>query len=193
MRKALMLQVIRLLNFAPISVASLCFGFILLAHSTDSVADDCDWSKTQMNTYLAGCAGVDGCQLKDRYQHIIVQQCGPNTNAAPAVQDSATQGFSSNTGTSGSTLSYTPSTSTSGEKPVDRDDYTGQSCVYFTKPAVEVKDGVVRHNTYANDAMVCYKDTLYRCVGGKWRKLRDCPGSIGYQKLQAEVLEGSEN
>jgi hypothetical protein len=175
---------------ASITVASLCCGFLLLAHSADSVADDCDWSKTQMNTYIAGCAGVDGCQLKDRYQQIVAQQCGSNANAAPA---STPQASSSNTGTPAATLSYTPSTSASSQKPADRDDYTGQSCVYFTKPAIEVSDGVVRHNTYANDAMVCYKHVLYTCVSGKWRKLRDCPGSLGYRKLQAEVLEESDN
>jgi hypothetical protein len=186
---------VRLPARLPKTVAYLCSGYLLLAFASDSVADDCEFSKTQMNTYLTQCAGVDRCQLKERYQQIVVQQCGPSEKAAPAAQaDSGSQQSSaSNNSSPGSTLSYTPSTSTSGEKPADRDDYTGQSCVFFTKPAVEVKDGVVRHNTYANDAMVCYKDALYKCVGGKWQRQRDCPGSIGYKRLQAEVVEGSDN
>lgn len=181
--------------------AVMCIGLILCL-TTPCHADDCSWSKEQMNNYLAQCAGYDRCALRDRYTQIISEKCGQSTTASNS-SPAPTQPHSNsspvptqpqqNGGPQTSATSFAPSASASGQKPADRDDYTAQPCVYFTRPAVEVRDGVVRHNTYANNAKVCYRDSLYMCVAGIWQRMRDCPGSLGYQKLQAEVLESSDN
>jgi hypothetical protein len=176
--------------------ATMCAG-LLMCFTSPCHADDCAWSKEQMNNYLAQCAGYDQCALRNRYAQIINEKCGQNASAsnsasAPAQSRAPVQP-QQNGSSQSSAMSFAPSASASGEKPADRDDYTGQPCVYFTRPAVEIKDGVIRHNTYANDAKVCYKDSLYMCVSGKWQRMRDCPGSLAYQKLQAEVLESSNN
>lgn len=166
--------------------AEILLTVCLMIVSQASQADpDCDWNMQQLDRYNQMCSSNDGCVSRERMKSIVDQSCGIQGNQKTA------NAASSNNDDEGpkSTMTYSSSSSASNAKPEDKEDYTGEPCVYFTRPAVEVADGVVRHNTYANGAKVCYKDSLYECTTGKWEKLRDCPSGIGWEKVHAEKLE----
>jgi len=66
-------------------------------------------------------------------------------------------------------------------------DFTGQSCAYFTRPAVEA-DGA-RLNYYAKGSCVVYGDTAYECDdNGRW--LRKGPAHV-FRCQRAEDIEGT--
>ena len=89
------------------------------------------------------CSSNDGCVSRERMKSIVAQSCG-----IQGIQKTANTA-SSNSDDEGpkSTKTYSSSSNASNAKPEDKEDYTGEPCVYFARSAVEVADGVVRHNT----------------------------------------------
>lgn len=65
-------------------------------------------------------------------------------------------------------------------------DYSGQSCAYFTRPAVEVE---VRLNYYAKGSCVSYGNSAYEC-GDDGRWLRKGPAAV-FKCITAEEAETS--
>jgi TolA-binding protein len=65
-------------------------------------------------------------------------------------------------------------------------DHTGESCEYFTKPAVE--DGA-RMNYYADGSFVAYGTTMYKCVARRWVKQGPTWTFSNANEMQADHLE----
>jgi hypothetical protein len=172
-------------------VAAITLLFVLGSWVKLSFADDCEWNKEQLNNYNAVCSTVDGCGSRDTMVAIVKKSCGQANGNSPSQQQGSTRSKSQDQPNNDkpTSVGFSSSSSASNSKPTDRDDYSGQSCVFFTRPAVEVVDGVVRQNAYADGAKVCYKEVLYVCEKSKWQRLRDCPASVGSEKMKAEEIE----
>lgn len=154
-----------------------------------ALASDCEWSRQKLRGYEATCAQADGCRHKAMMASAVAKACGGTPDGS--TLDPNEPGNDGGQGSPGSASSNPGDRSPSDKPPAIRDNYAGESCVFFTRPTWEREGGVTRRNKYANGAHVCFQGKLYECKDGRWSSPRNCPTSIDAWKYQAERIEGT--
>jgi hypothetical protein len=144
--------------------------------SSHARADNCQYSKNTYDQYMASCAQHDGCAYAQQMQKIVQDTCGPDS-ADGGSRSAASQA-------TGGDQPDGPASSVSGQrkppppKPADQD-YTGESCRYFTGASGVESDGAVtRLNYYAEGARVCHGDRVYVCEKSRWKSYGPCPAGV---------------
>lgn len=68
-------------------------------------------------------------------------------------------------------------------------DYTGQACIYFTRPYEEWVDGVRHINRYSDGEWVCNADVMYACAVGAWQNMGNCKQYSLWETRLSTTLE----
>ena len=158
--------------------------------SSPAQADDCRWAQRKLENYQAACSAIDGCRHRTQMTASVAAQCGHTTDRASAPSDGEGNDGGGDPGAGSGTLG--PRDPSAYEKPPELEDYTGESCVYFTRPTWERDNGVLRRNKYADGSNVCYRNKLYECVKGRWSRPRPCPSSVDARRYDAHRIEGTQ-
>lgn len=67
--------------------------------------------------------------------------------------------------------------------------YIGQACVFFTRPAQEVVNGVSYNNVYGEGSWVCHEGNMYACSGAVWTDQGTCAQYDKWETRLSQVLE----
>ena len=68
-------------------------------------------------------------------------------------------------------------------------DYSGQACVYFTRPLEEIVNGLRHVNRYNEGEWACHAGTMYACSGGAWEKKGKCESFNRWETRDTSTIE----
>jgi len=162
---------------------------IVLSSSAHSSDDDCSWSREHYEAYVKACQGTDQCSMKAAMQRVLTQACKQSPQLSPKKEQPAPTATEQPDDSGPMPAPEPPPRS----PPPDRQDYSGEPCVYFTRPSVESVNGVLRQNAYEEGSAICYKEVRYDCERGRWVRHGDCPVGRSWDKHRAELIEKSED